>query len=174
MVTREEFAAFALALPDATPGSHFGQPDFRVRGKIFCGLDRTAQRASLKMRREVQALLLDSRPRTFVAAAGAWGESGWTYVELAQVQKDELRELVTDAWRLIAPARLAARLEEGAGGASTFVISVGIETNPNRRKRARKARKAQKSTQAKKSPRNGKHPSRHARKAAKAAKSEKK
>jgi hypothetical protein len=106
MVTREEFAELALTLPETTPGSHFGQPDFRVRGKIFCGLERTAQRASLKVRKDVQALLIASRPRAFVPAAGFWGESGWTYVELPRVGRDELRELLLDAWRLIAPAHL--------------------------------------------------------------------
>lgn len=109
MVTRAQFAKLALAMPEATPGSHFGQPDFRVRGKIFAGLDRAAERASLKIRKELQSLLVDARPDAFVPAAGAWGEHGWTYAELPRVALDELRELVADAWRQIAPAQLVAQ-----------------------------------------------------------------
>jgi hypothetical protein len=40
MITRAQFATLAPAMPETVQGSHFGQPDFRVRGKIFAGLDR--------------------------------------------------------------------------------------------------------------------------------------
>jgi hypothetical protein len=138
MVTREEFAELALTLPETTPGSHFGQPDFRVRGKIFCGLERTAQRASLKVRKDVQALLIASRPRAFVPAAGFWGESGWTYVELPRVGRDELRELLLDAWRLIAPAQLVARHAGNPDAISGLVISVSPTARSPKRQRSTK------------------------------------
>lgn len=128
MPTREEFAALALALPETTAGSHFGQPDFRVCGKIFCSLDRVAARAALKLRREVQSPLLDARPDTFEAATGAWGASGWTHVELARIALDELRELVEDAWRQIAPKRLSA--QHAAASAGVVLSARAIATGP--------------------------------------------
>jgi hypothetical protein len=33
-----DFRRIALALPEAVEGSHFGNPDFRVGGKIFATL----------------------------------------------------------------------------------------------------------------------------------------
>lgn len=118
MITRAQFAELALALPEATQASHFGNADFRVRNKIFATLDTAAERGSLKVRSEIQQGLVSARPHAFVPAAGAWGNSGWTYVMLEHVLLDELRELVADAWRLIAPARLAAQhAESGPGGA---------------------------------------------------------
>jgi hypothetical protein len=63
MVTREEFADLALALPEATPGSHFGQPDFRVHGKIFCGLERAGDRAGQARRPALEQPERRRRPR---------------------------------------------------------------------------------------------------------------
>ena len=68
----------ALSMPDAEERSHFDQPDFRVRNKIFAGLSRDELRATLKLPPELQAALVEDKPEAFVPAAGAWGRSGWT------------------------------------------------------------------------------------------------
>ena len=110
MVTRQQFAELALSLPETSERSHFAQPDFRVCGKIFCGLDRADERGYMKLPEEAQALVVEARADVFSPAAGAWGRSGWTYVMLPRVGLHELGELLTDAWRQVAPKRLAAEL----------------------------------------------------------------
>lgn len=55
-----------------------------------------------------QAALLATAPQTFAAAAGAWGRQGWTIVQLATADAEELRELVIEAWRYRAPKRMLA------------------------------------------------------------------
>jgi hypothetical protein len=97
----------ALALPAVEEKSHFEQPDFRVRGKIFAGLSRDGKRCNLKLPPEVQAMVLDAKPNVFSPAPGAWGRSGWTYVQLSRVRLAELEALLLESWRLIAPRRLA-------------------------------------------------------------------
>jgi hypothetical protein len=62
----------------------------------------------VKLPPELQSVLVDSKPNVFVPAAGAWGRSGWTYIELAQARLAEVKELVAEAWRLVAPKRLVA------------------------------------------------------------------
>ncbi len=135
MITRAQFAELALAMPEAAQASHFGNADFRVRNKIFANLDSAAERGSLKVRSEIQRLLVSARPQAFVPAAGAWGNSGWTYIMLEHVELDEVRELVADAWRLIAPARLAAQHGESGPGA------LELEVTPVVAKRAGKKQK---------------------------------
>jgi hypothetical protein len=108
MVTAAQMRKLALAMPEAEEKSHFGQPDFRVRNKIFAGLSPDGERGTLKLPVDLQAMLLDARPRAFSPAAGAWGRSGWTHVHLAAARMAELRELVAEAWSLVAPRGLVA------------------------------------------------------------------
>ena len=48
--------------------------------------------------------------KVFSPAAGAWGRSGWTYVQLSGVRLAELETLLLESWRLVAPRRLAQTL----------------------------------------------------------------
>jgi hypothetical protein len=111
MVSRAQLKNIALSMPEAQENSHFGQPDFRVRNKIFAGLSREGEIAWLKVASSVQVVLLTTRPEVFKAAAGAWGRSGWTYVQLPKVKPAELRTFVRDSWRLVAPKTLTAEEE---------------------------------------------------------------
>jgi hypothetical protein len=107
MVTAAQMRKLALSMPEVEEKSHFGQPDFRVRKKIFAGLSPEGDRGTLKLPVELQAMILDARPEVFSPAAGAWGRSGWTHVHLARAELEELRRLVGEAWSLVAPRRLA-------------------------------------------------------------------
>src|SRR5687767_7414916 len=96
------FRQLALDLPEAEEKSHFGQPDFRVKNKIFAGLSPDGKRGTLKLELEVQSMVVTAKPRAFFPAAGAWGRKGWTHVELAHAGVSELKPLVVSAWRLTA------------------------------------------------------------------------
>lgn len=123
MVTTSQFRALALSLPGAEEKSHFGKADFRVQDKIFAGLapgkspmpGAELERGYFKARSELQEELSGSA--AFTPAEGAWGRSGWTYVELPKVKLALLRELLLDSWRLVAPAKLVAAQEAGSGRA---------------------------------------------------------
>jgi predicted DNA-binding protein (MmcQ/YjbR family) len=118
MVTTSQFRALALALPAAEEKSHFGKADFRVQNKIFAGLAPgkghgvQSERGYFKARPELRDELAGST--AFTPAEGAWGRSGWTYVELPQAELILLRELLLESWKLVAPAKLVAAQEPGA------------------------------------------------------------
>ncbi|MFB9192660.1 MmcQ/YjbR family DNA-binding protein [Actinomadura verrucosospora] len=106
----EEFLRTVLALPEVTEREAFSDlTGFRVRGKGFCYLNENDGFVLLKATREEQAALVAEAPGTF-APSWASGRFGWVEVKLATVDPEELRELVTEAWRLSAPKRLAATL----------------------------------------------------------------
>ena len=123
MVTSSQFRALALALPGAEEKSHFGKADFRVRDKIFAGLapgrgaarGAEPERGYFKARAELREELAGAA--AFTPAEGAWGKSGWTYVELPQAELALLREMLLDSWRLVAPAKLVAAQERGTARA---------------------------------------------------------
>ena len=62
--------------------------------------------------------MVKSRPDVF----SEWytsGRFGWVRVRLDRVDADEVRELVIDAWRLTAPARLVREWEESQAAAAS-------------------------------------------------------
>jgi hypothetical protein len=106
MVTAAQFRKLALALPEVEEKSHFEQPDFRVRNKIFAGLSQDEGRGTLKLTPELQAMVMSAEPDVFVPAAGAWGRKGWTRIVLASAELPGLRELIAESYRLVAPKSL--------------------------------------------------------------------
>jgi len=93
------FRRIALSFPEALESSHMGHPDFRVRTRIFATLivDETA--GAVKCDPANLDLLVRRDPRTF---RNAWG-GRWLGIDLGRVTESEARQLLEDAWRLIAP-----------------------------------------------------------------------
>lgn len=108
MVTASSFRKLARSLPEVEERSHFGKSDFRVRNKIFAGLSSDGRVANLKLTADVQAQVLALTSSAFRPCEGAWGRSGWTYVELALADLEQLAPLVELAWQVTAPKSLAA------------------------------------------------------------------
>ena len=102
--------AIALSLPEAEELETWGEATFRVRNKIFMMLGADGKRASVKGTREEQAALVAENPDTFFRPVGV---HGWIGIVLARVDPVEMRELVTEAWRMTAPKRLVKTFDEG-------------------------------------------------------------
>lgn len=99
-----------LGLPEVTEREAFSNlTGFRVRGKGFCYLNEDEGFVLLKATREEQDALVAEDPGTF-SPSWASGRFAWVEIRLATVDPEELNELVTEAWRLSAPKRLAASL----------------------------------------------------------------
>ena len=107
----EDLRAVALALPEATEGSHMGHPDFRVRNKIFASLHPDGRTAAFKAEpADLDALVL-ADPKTFKAV---WG-GRYLAVDLRSVALDALRSLAADSWRLVAPKSVVAAHADAGG-----------------------------------------------------------
>ena len=98
------FRSFALSLPEAVELPHFERASFRVRKRIFATLRASDGMAVLKLPREEQAALVVMHPEVY--AVTPWGHQGWTSVDLDRADPVELRELIVEAWRGVAPKRL--------------------------------------------------------------------
>ena len=106
----EEFLHVVLGLPEVTEREAFSDlTGFRVRDKGFCYLNEAAGVVLLKATRQEQAALIATDPDTF-SPSWASGRFAWLEIKLANVDPDEVTELVTEAWRLSAPKRLANTL----------------------------------------------------------------
>ncbi|TCN38807.1 hypothetical protein EV644_108202 [Kribbella orskensis] len=86
-----------------------GQPVFKVRNKSFAYMSEDETRLLLKALREEQEALVAEDPEVF-SPSWASGRFAWLDVKVAAADDQELRELITEAWRLTAPKYLIARL----------------------------------------------------------------
>lgn len=115
MATFADVRRIALALPEATEVPAWeGEITFRVRNRIFVMEQERQAHASFKATPLIQADLVERDPATFQPAAYV-GRFGWVDVDLARIDADELAAHVRTAWRLTAPKRLAATLDEADG-----------------------------------------------------------
>lgn len=112
---REAVRRLALALPEAEEKSHFGKPDFRVRGHIFATLP-PGDHAVVKLTRDQQEMMAGSEPAVFQPVNGGWGRQGWTKVMLAAADELTLRSALLTAWRNVAPASLRKMVDQAGEG----------------------------------------------------------
>jgi hypothetical protein len=116
----EALRRLCLALPEATERLSHGEPTWFVRGKTTFVTyadhhhdDRLAFWCAAAP--GVQEALVASDPGRFFRPAYV-GHRGWLGVYLdVPVDWDEVAELVTDAYRAVAPKRLLAQLEDRSG-----------------------------------------------------------
>ncbi|MGZ6069568.1 MAG: MmcQ/YjbR family DNA-binding protein [Myxococcaceae bacterium] len=103
-----EMRRICLALPETAETMTWGQPHFRVRGKIFAGFGDHGGTFTLgfKLEREhADAAIQDPR----FARAPYVGAHGWISMDVKGVRDwAEVRALVRESYRLIAPKKLWA------------------------------------------------------------------
>jgi hypothetical protein len=106
MPTFDDVRSIALALPEVEEILTWETDvTFRIRKKIFVIGGDGADRISVKATPMAQAELIDLDPETF-ASAPYTGRFGWVTVVLERVDASVLEELLRDAWRSAAPAKL--------------------------------------------------------------------
>jgi hypothetical protein len=106
-MTAAGFRRIALRLPEAVEGSHFGNADFRVGGRIFATLALESKGFGvLLLTPEQQGGMVEDAPDVFSPVPGGWGRMGATRVRLAKVAPDILEASMRMAWRRRAPKRL--------------------------------------------------------------------
>jgi len=101
---------FALTLPEAEERETWETATFRVRSKIFMMFSEQERHAWVKSTHDEQRALVATDPETFFVPPYV-GPSGWVGIVIRSVDRDEMCELVTEAWRLTAPKRLLAAFD---------------------------------------------------------------
>lgn len=101
MAIAADFRRIALSFPDAEEGSHQGQVDFRVGGRIFATLAHEAQGyGNLMLTPEVQAEFIADAPEIFLPIHGGWGRMGSTHIVLPKANEETLRDALQTAYKL--------------------------------------------------------------------------
>jgi hypothetical protein len=109
-MTAADFRRVALSLPGTAEGSHFGNADFRVGGRIFATLSLEKRGFGvLLLTPDQQAGLVADDPEIFSPVPGGWGLKGSTRVSLAKVAPDILEAILRLAWQLKAAKPIRPR-----------------------------------------------------------------
>jgi len=113
----KQLRVICLPYPEAQEDGGVGSPSYKVRSKIFVMRHPmrlpSGDRPSvwLKAGPGVQTMLVGSAPDRF-AVPPYIGHKGWVAVYLdGDADWDELADLIDASYRLVAPKRLAARLD---------------------------------------------------------------
>jgi hypothetical protein len=109
----------ALSLPEAHEVEAWGEPTFRVKNKLFAmyassGNHHGAGRPAVwcKAKAVNQQLMISTAPDKFFSPPYV-GPSGWVGVWLdGEVKWDEVLDILRDGYRMTAPKKLLAQLEE--------------------------------------------------------------
>jgi hypothetical protein len=111
VITEHDVRRIALSLPHTTEKSSYGTPGFRVKDKLFARIREEGDVlvvfvASL----EEKAVLIASDDEKFFTLPHYDGHAS-VLVRFGAVDPDELTELLTESWRVRAPAKLRAAFD---------------------------------------------------------------
>jgi hypothetical protein len=112
----ERVRRICLALPEAWEKLSHGEPTFFVKKKVFamCSINHHSDghiAVVLPAPIGVQQALIEASPKKYYRPPYVGG-AGWVGVELPRVSDKELTLHIREAWRLIAPPKLQAGIEE--------------------------------------------------------------
>jgi hypothetical protein len=109
-----EFLRDAMSLPEV----ELRGDDLLVHGKPFAGVSADGETVRLKALRQEQAALVEHDPGTYSPAETSTetsGRYGWVAIRLARVRRDELAELLDEAWSHSAPKKLIVERRKATG-----------------------------------------------------------
>jgi len=102
--------AIALSLPETVERPSYGTPGFRVKDRLFARIREPGVLLVRVSDDGEKDFLLRAEPRKFFTTPHYDGHSS-VLVRLDAVDREELAELLADAWRARAPKRLADSLD---------------------------------------------------------------
>ena len=111
MATIDDVRRIALSFPETVEKPMYGTPGFRVRNNAFARLREEGDILVVWCADEGEKeAYITTRPDIFFTLPHYDG-SPLVLVRLPAIEAEELRDVLSDAWRLRAPRRLVAELD---------------------------------------------------------------
>ena len=112
MPNEDDARRIALSLPETTEKPSYGTPGFRVKDRLFARVHDLPDTLVVWVSdMDEKEALLAASPERFFQTPHYEGYP-MLLVRLAAVDLDELREVITDSWRVRAPRRVLPLLDE--------------------------------------------------------------
>ena len=108
LVTVDDARLIASTLPRSYEAVVRGQLKFRVGKIVYVSFSRDETIMGFAFPKEERDALVASEPDKFLLPRASDLRYKWVCVRLDAIDRDELRELVVDAWRMCVPKKVSA------------------------------------------------------------------
>ncbi|QES58998.1 hypothetical protein DEJ51_16690 [Streptomyces venezuelae] len=107
MVTVDDVRRLAMALPRTEEHLIRDRVKFRIGGIVYLALSRDESELGFAFPKEERAALVAAEPEKFFLPRESDLRFHWVEARLAALDAEELAGLVTEAWRMVVPAKVA-------------------------------------------------------------------
>lgn len=107
MVTADDVRAIATELPRTIERLVRDRVKFNVGQLVYVALSRDELTMGCGFPKEEREAAIAAEPDKFSMPGTGDQRYNWIHVDLAAIDHEELRELVTDAWRMCVPKKVA-------------------------------------------------------------------
>ena len=111
MVTIDDARSVAAELPRSYEAVVHDRVRFRVGKIVYAAFSRDETIMGFAFPKEERDALVASEPDKFLMPRPSELRYRWVCVRLDAIDRDELRELVVDAWRMCVPKKVAAEYD---------------------------------------------------------------
>jgi hypothetical protein len=103
MVTVDDVRDLASTLPRSYEAFVQGRVKFRVGRIVYLAFSKDEATMGFAFPKEFRNALVESEPQKFSLPSQSNLRYNWAVVRLAAIDRDELHELVLDAWSIVVP-----------------------------------------------------------------------
>jgi hypothetical protein len=107
VVTIDEVRAFASTLPRSSEAIVRGRVKFRIGRIVYLAFSRDGTEMGFAFPKEWRDAMIEAEPEKFSLPGESDLRYHWVHVRLATLGRDEMPELVEDAWAFVVPRRVA-------------------------------------------------------------------
>jgi hypothetical protein len=108
VVTLEDVRKVASSLPRSYEALVRGRVKFRVGRIVYLACSRDETLLGFAFPKEWREALIETEPHKFLLPRESDLRFNWVVVRLGELDEEELRELVLDAWALVVPKKVSA------------------------------------------------------------------
>jgi len=107
MVTIDDVRAITSTFPRSYEAEVRAGTRFRVGRLVYAAFDRNPTLMGVAFPKEMRDGIVRGEPDKFVMPRTSDLRYNWIVVNLEAIDRDELRELLEDAWRMVVPKSVA-------------------------------------------------------------------
>ncbi|MEZ0069328.1 hypothetical protein ABIA32_005372 [Streptacidiphilus sp. MAP12-20] len=108
-VTVEHVRSYALSLPRTYEALVRDRVKFRVGRIVYLAFSGDETLMGFAYPKEERSELVAAEPEKFAMPDPVDERFNWVQVRMAAIDAEEMREIVTEAWRMVVPKRVAAQ-----------------------------------------------------------------